>query len=255
MPCQDWAGSQRPSCHRLAVCLVQAGGLNCSPGELNSLQQGFFQVRLQLEMPALPSALKQSPSMLLCSVTLLSQLCHHHSWEEHIVQPGLTTAGISLDSEGAPGEELGRLLLRNVVTTCLVSTTLTAHTAGHPPPLLKGYTCPCDHTMPHPVGGEGKDDHLSTNQPALHHSRQPPSCSKRSSPLGTSWGPVASDLIPHLIQQAPGQQGKAGRPQTTQLWGLQQLLGTPSTGVSWKPYQALRHSRAVPGLGSQGLGA
>lgn len=136
----------------------------------------------------------------------------------------------------------------------LVSTTLSAHTAGHPTPLLKGYTCPCDHTMPHPVGGEEKEDNLSTHQPALHqhHSRQPPSCSKCSSPLGTSRGPVVSELIPQLSQQAPGQQGKAGSPQTAQLQGLHQLLGTPWAVVSWKPYQALRHSRALPGLGSQG---
>lgn len=67
-PCQDWAGPKRPSCHRLAVCSAQAGGLKHSPGELNTLQQGFFQVRLQ---PALLSALKQNPRMLLCSVTPL----------------------------------------------------------------------------------------------------------------------------------------------------------------------------------------
>lgn len=92
--CQGWAGSQRPSCHRLAVCSAQAGGLNCSPGELSTLQQGFFQVRLRPEMPDLPSALKQSSRMLLCSVTPLSQLCHlgrahcaarsDHSWGRRV---------------------------------------------------------------------------------------------------------------------------------------------------------------------------
>lgn len=83
-------------------------------------------------------------------------------------------------------------------------------------------------------------DKLTTHQPALHqhHSRQPLSCSKCSSPLGTSRSPLASELIPTLSQQAAGQQRKAGRPQTAQLQGFHQLLGTPWTGVSWKPYQA-----------------
>lgn len=117
----------------------------------------------------------------------------------------------------------------------------TAHTADHPTPILKGYTCPCDLTMPHPVGGKGKEENRSTHQPALHqhHSRQSPSCSKCSCPLSTSRGPVASELISQLSQQAPGQQRKAGRLQTAQLQNFHQPPRTPWARVSWKLYQAL----------------
>ena len=53
--------------------------------------------------------------------------------------------------------------------------------------------------------------------------------------------------------------GESAALQTAQPWGHQHLLGTPQAGVSWKPYQALRYGRALPGQGSRraqpGLGA
>lgn len=183
--CQDWAGFQRPSCHRLPVCSAQAGGPGILPGEATTRN-------------ASPSF---SPRMLLCSVTPLSQLCHHHSWQEPIVNPGLTTAwaaGFScwdrLGQQSSAWRRARKVVTQECRNIRLLSTTATICSgSGHPTPLLKGYTCPCDHTMPHPIGGEGKEDNLSTHRPALHqhHSRQPPSCSKCSSPLGTSRSPVA----------------------------------------------------------------